>query len=132
MTVLVERSRRLLMGSLQVWVRPHPAHSKPGDCANDPLYCHDAHRGARAIFNLFNCCRGDLPRGAEYLFSGGGCRAATTPPRAAAERLARTARSAGSLCAAARGATRRSATSSTTLNRYLRWGGEGEDNHRAA
>ena len=51
------------------------------------------------------------------LFSGSGCRAATTPPRAAAERLARAARFAGSLCAAARGATRRSATSSTTLNR---------------
>ena len=86
-----------------------------------------------------------------YLFSGSGCRAATTPPRlrdaeaagprsdsstrmsdgrlvesvasaaqarAAAERLARSARFAGSLCAAGRGATRRSATSSTTLNRY--------------
>src|SRR6266487_2568313 len=57
------------------------------------------------------------------LFSGSGCRAATTPPRAAAERLAPTA------CAAGRGATRRSATSSTTPNRYpftkgeenLRW-----------
>ncbi len=44
------------------------------------------------------------------------CRAATTPPRAAAERLARTARFSGSPCAAGRGATRRSATSSTTLN----------------
>src|SRR5206468_3379482 len=53
------------------------------------------------------------------LFSGSGCRAATTPPRAAAERLARAARFAGSLCAAARGATRRSATSSTPLNRYV-------------
>ena len=53
-----------------------------------------------------------------YLFSGSGCRAATTPPRAAAERLAQTARFARSLCAAGRGATRRSATSSTTLNRY--------------
>src|SRR5688572_108717 len=30
-----------------------------------------------------------------YLFSGSGCRAATTPPRAAAERLARTAPLAG-------------------------------------
>src|SRR5204863_4210392 len=50
-----------------------------------------------------------------YLFSGSGCRAATTPPRTAAERPARTARFAGSLCAAGRGATRRSATSSTTL-----------------
>ena len=50
-----------------------------------------------------------------YLFTGSGCRAATTPPRAAAERLARTARFAESLCAAGRGATRRSATSSTTL-----------------
>src|SRR5205814_4363339 len=37
-----------------------------------------------------------------YLFSGSGCRAATTLPRAAAERLARTARFAGSLCAAGR------------------------------
>jgi hypothetical protein len=55
-----------------------------------------------------------------YLFSGSGCRAATTPPRAAAERLARDARFAGSLCAAGRGATRRSATSSTTLHRYER------------
>src|SRR5438128_6949688 len=53
-----------------------------------------------------------------YLFSGSGCRAATTPPRAAAERLAQTARFARSLRAAGRGATRRSATSSTTLNRY--------------
>src|SRR6185295_17198255 len=59
-----------------------------------------------------------------YLFSGSGCRAATTPPRAAAERLARTARFAGSLCAAGRGATRRSAPSSTSLNRYR---GEGWD-----
>jgi hypothetical protein len=59
-----------------------------------------------------------------YLFSGSGCRAATTPPRAAAERLARTARLPGSHCAAGRGATRRSATSSTTLNRYPM--GEGE------
>ena len=58
-----------------------------------------------------------------YLFSGSGCRAATTPPRAAAELLARTAGFAGSLWAAGRGATRRSATSSTTLNRYP---GEGE------
>src|SRR5206468_11391834 len=58
-----------------------------------------------------------LSRRTGYLFSGSGCRAATTPPRAAAERLARAARFAGSLCAAARGATRRSATSSTTLNR---------------
>ena len=56
--------------------------------------------------------------GAAYLFSGSGCRAATTPPRAAAERLARAAQLVGSLCAAGRGATRRSATSSTTLNRY--------------
>src|SRR6185503_7386513 len=54
-----------------------------------------------------------------YVYSGSGCRAATTPPRAAVERLARAARFAGSLCAAGRGATRRSATSSTTLNRYL-------------
>src|SRR6266496_3353686 len=46
------------------------------------------------------------------------CRAATTPPRAAAERLGGTARFAGNLCAAARGATRRSATSSTRLDRY--------------
>ena len=53
--------------------------------------------------------------GSVYLFSGSGCRAATTPPRAAAERLARTDRFAGSLCAAGRGAARRSATSSTTL-----------------
>src|SRR6266542_2162035 len=53
-----------------------------------------------------------------YLFSGSGCRAATTPPRAAAERLARTAPFAGSLCAAGRGATRRSATSSTRVNKY--------------
>jgi outer membrane protein len=53
-----------------------------------------------------------------YPFSGSGCRAATTPPRAAAEQLARTPRFAGSLCAAVRGATRRSATSSTTLNGY--------------
>src|SRR6266581_5629957 len=53
-----------------------------------------------------------------YLFGGSGCRAATTPPRAAAERLARTAPFGGSLCAAGRGATRRSATSSTTVNRY--------------
>src|SRR5262249_30127025 len=58
-----------------------------------------------------------LPRG-EYLFSGSGCRAATTPPRAAAERFARTAQYAASLCAAERGATRRSATSSTSLNTY--------------
>src|ERR1044071_7138221 len=57
-------------------------------------------------------------REAWYLFSGSGCRAATTPPRAAAERLRHTARIAGSLRAAARGATRRSATSSTTLSRY--------------
>jgi hypothetical protein len=56
----------------------------------------------------------------EYLFSGSGCRAATTPPRAAAERFARTAQFARSLCAAGRGATRRSATSSTSLNRYGR------------
>ena len=87
----------------------------------------------------------------EYLLSGSGCRAATTPPRlrgaeaasapinsstrvtamldvrrvasaaqarAAAERLARSFRFAASLCAAERGATCRSATSSTTLNRY--------------
>src|SRR6059058_3908236 len=53
-----------------------------------------------------------------YLLSGSGCRAATTPPRAAAERLARTAPFGGSLCAAGRGATRRSATSSATVNRY--------------
>src|SRR5262245_56634268 len=74
-----------------------------------------------------------------YLVSGSGCRAATTLPRAAAERLARTPPFAGSLCGAARGATRRSpssvaaratpaadalqlrrvdATRSTTLNRY--------------
>src|SRR5213592_1357372 len=53
-----------------------------------------------------------------YLFSGSGCRAATTPPRAASERLAPTA------CAAGRGATRRSATSSTTPNRYLFTKGE--------
>jgi hypothetical protein len=92
------------------------------------------------------------------VFSGSGCRAATTPPRlrdaeaasmrsdsstgmsdvrllepvasaaqarAAAERLARTAPFAGSLCAAGRGATRRSATSSTTLNRYPSFGGAG-------
>src|SRR5262245_21517443 len=75
-----------------------------------------------------------------YLFSGRGCRAATTPPSAAAERLAQAARFAGSLCAARRGATRRSpsfvaaratpaadalqlrrvdATSSTSLDRYI-------------
>ena len=67
-----------------------------------------------------------LPTPAErYLFSGSGCRAATTPPRAAAERLAPTATSfAVSLCAAGRGATRRSATSSTTLNRYAERGEE--------
>src|SRR5207247_10379937 len=58
------------------------------------------------------------PLEGEGRFSGSGCRAATTPPGAAAERLARTSRFAGSLCAAGRGATRRSATSSTTLNRY--------------
>ena len=61
----------------------------------------------------------------EYVFSGSGCRAATTPPRAAAERLALTAPFAGSLCAAGRGATRRSATSSTTVNRYRRRRGSG-------
>jgi hypothetical protein len=58
------------------------------------------------------------PLSFSYLFSGSGCRAATTPPRAAAERLGRNAWFAGNLCAAARGATRRSATSSTALNRY--------------
>ena len=50
---------------------------------------------------------------------GSGCSAATTPPRAAAEKLARIARFAAGVCAARRGATRRSATSATTLNRYL-------------
>ncbi|SRR6266496_1943281 len=54
-----------------------------------------------------------------YLFRGSGCRAATTPPRAAAERLGRTHRFAVGHCAAARGATRRSATSSTTDTRAL-------------
>jgi len=57
-----------------------------------------------------------------YLFSGSGCRAATAPPQAAAEQLTRAARFAGSLCAAGRGATRRSATSSTALNSYLAFG----------
>jgi hypothetical protein len=61
---------------------------------------------------------GQCRRRPSYLFSGSGCRAATTPPRAAAERLGRNAWFAGNLCAAARGATRRSATSSTALNRY--------------
>jgi len=61
---------------------------------------------------------GDIHSSVEYLFIGSGCCAATTPPRAAAERLARTAPFAGSLCAAGRGATRRSATSSTTVSRY--------------
>src|SRR5262245_43577531 len=58
-----------------------------------------------------------------YVFSGSGCRAATTPPRAAAEPLARSAPFPGRLYAAERGAIRRSATSSTTLNGYS--GGEG-------
>ena len=58
-------------------------------------------------------------RPAEYVFSGSGCRAATTPPRAAAEPPARTAPFAGSLCAAGRGATRRSATSSITQIREI-------------
>jgi hypothetical protein len=49
---------------------------------------------------------------------GSGCRAATTPPRAAAERLARIDRFKGSVCAAVCGATRRSATSSTTAKQY--------------
>src|SRR5262245_19269507 len=53
-----------------------------------------------------------------YRFSGSGCRAATTPPRAAAEHLARTAHVARSFSAAEHGATRRSATSSTRLNSY--------------
>src|SRR6266540_4358152 len=70
----------------------------------------------------------DSPSPIRYLFSGSGCRAATTPPRAAAERLARSARFAGSLRAAGRGATRRSATSSTSLNTYV--GGEGEQQLR--
>ncbi len=52
-----------------------------------------------------------------YVFSCSGCRAETTPPRSAAEQLARTAQFAESSCATGRGATRRSATSSTTLNR---------------
>src|SRR5262249_3313467 len=66
----------------------------------------------------------------KYLFSGSGCPAATTPPRAAAERFARTAQSAASLCAAERGATGRSATSSTSLKTYLPKGkgrGEGKE-----
>ncbi len=67
-----------------------------------------------ATLGIRTCCGWSF---GQYLFSGSGCRAATTPPRAAAERLARATRFAGSLCAAARGATRRSATSSTTLNR---------------
>src|SRR6059036_3535982 len=53
-----------------------------------------------------------------YRLSGSGCRAATTPPRAAAERLAQIAQFTGILGAAGHGATRRSATSSTTPNRY--------------
>jgi hypothetical protein len=67
--------------------------------------------------------RGGLARGAAQrsassdLFSGRGCRAATTPPRAAAERLGRASRFARRLCAAARGATHRNATSSATLKR---------------
>ena len=53
-----------------------------------------------ATLGIRTCCSWSF---GQYLFSGSGCRAATTPPRAAAERLARAARFAGSLCAAARG-----------------------------
>ena len=55
--------------------------------------------------------------GGSFGLSGSGCRAATTPPRAAAERLARSALFARCLCAAGSGATRRSATSSTRKER---------------
>src|SRR5688572_28585226 len=48
------------------------------------------------------------------MFSGSGCHAATTPPHAAAQRFARTAQFAGSLCAAGRGTAR-----STARRRYL-------------
>src|SRR5262249_27260649 len=70
---------------------------------------------------VFNRIRLLSPSGG-YLFSGSGCRAATTPPRAAAERIARTGQLAVSPCTAGRGATCRSATSSTSPNRYS--GGE--------
>ena len=72
----------------------------------------------RILHPLLDRCSIEFFFCASYLLSGSGCRAATTPPRAAAERLARPAPFAESLCAAGRGATRRSATSSTTLNRY--------------
>src|SRR5262249_47266605 len=61
--------------------------------------------------------RARLP-GEMYVLSGSGCRAATTPPRSAAEPHARITLPAESSCAAARGATRRSATSSATLAKY--------------
>src|SRR6266496_1256385 len=68
-----------------------------------------------------------------YPLRGSGCRAATTPPRAAAERLAHAAWFAESLCAAARGATPRRATSFTTLTRYAqgRFPTGGEDGYHS-
>src|SRR5688572_4249820 len=91
-------------------------------------FCMCAENGCMSCQRLSRCavrCSVSPHPWAEYLFRGSSCRAATTPPRAAAERFTRTAQFAGNPCAAGRGATRRSATSSTTLNRY-----EGEGKRR--
>src|SRR6185503_2326413 len=104
---------------------PEWRNSKPTQVHGDPLAIFAVHWDHEPVRIPLNRPPGTFSPTGGYLFSGSGCRAATTPPRAAAERLARTTRFAGSLCAAGRGATRRSATSSTTLNRYT--GGEGWD-----
>src|SRR5262249_40265800 len=54
----------------------------------------------------------------EFYASGNDCPTAPPPPRGAAEQLHATLSLAACPCAAGRGATRRSAASSTTLNRY--------------